>query len=197
MTHDQLKSAIRRRMAETGEPYMVARRECLRQREGSGDQASPPDGTGQPDTTAVSLDAAAAQQAAFDLTASIAGLRDIERDAAAAQQAAHDLAGSARGLANVAAAHQAALSLAGSSADLTDAERDAARQAGLDLAASARGLADVAAAHRAALEFEAGSIDLTDVERDVAAANEAAFDLAGSSADFKDRLTEMRGAASS
>jgi hypothetical protein len=171
MTHDQLKSAIRQRMAETGEPYMVARRECLRQRDGSGEQASPPDVTAAPDMTSVM------------------------REVAAAQHAAANVAARAAGLGEVAAAHQAALNLSGSSADLTNAEREAARQAAADLAASAAGLAEVIAAHQSALEFGTGSIDLTDVGRSVTAANQAAFDLAGSSADFKDRLTEVRGAA--
>jgi hypothetical protein len=129
MTHDQLKSAIRQRMAETGEPYTVARREYLRSREAAGGQASPPGVPGIPDLTAILRDAAAAQQAAAGLAASSPGLPDIGRDVAAAQQAAADIVASAAGLGEVVTAHRAALNLAGDAADLTDAERDAARQA--------------------------------------------------------------------
>jgi hypothetical protein len=197
MTHDQLKSAIRQRMAETGEPYTTARREHLRSREAPGDQASRAGVPGVPYLAAVLRDAAAARQAALDLAARPAGLEEIERDAAAAQRAAADLAASAAGLGNVVAAHRAALHLAGDSADLTDAQRDAARQAAADLATSAAGLAEVAAAHQAAFEHVAGSIDLPDVEQGVATANQAALDLAHSSAEFTDQLTATRGAGPS
>lgn len=45
MSHDKIKAAARRRMAETGEPYSAARRAVLRERQAAGDQGVAPDQT--------------------------------------------------------------------------------------------------------------------------------------------------------
>lgn len=43
MSHDKIRAATRKRMAETGEPYAAARREVLREHRHTGDQSQPPD----------------------------------------------------------------------------------------------------------------------------------------------------------
>jgi hypothetical protein len=43
MSHDKIRDAARKRMAETGEPYAAARREVIREHRRTGDQSSPPD----------------------------------------------------------------------------------------------------------------------------------------------------------
>jgi hypothetical protein len=43
MSHDKIRAAARKRMAETGEPYAAARRAVIREHHGAGDQIPPSD----------------------------------------------------------------------------------------------------------------------------------------------------------
>jgi hypothetical protein len=45
MSHDKIRAAARKRMAETGEPYAAARRAVVREHQAAGDQI-PPAGAG-------------------------------------------------------------------------------------------------------------------------------------------------------
>ena len=45
MSHDKIRAAARKRMAETGEPYAAARRAVIGEHQGAGDQI-PPAGAG-------------------------------------------------------------------------------------------------------------------------------------------------------
>jgi exonuclease VII small subunit len=71
MSHDQFKAAVRQRMAETGEPYTVARREHLRQQ---ADGASQPDNAAMNDPAGLAQVRADIERAAREMAAGPAAL---------------------------------------------------------------------------------------------------------------------------